>query len=259
MSELSLKELGKEIKKQQEIADSDPGSEPNTRRMRLGNIAQAKEKLQGLRLEFRKNILANAIFVVVTGKDAKKFSTVAEKSCGCFAVNAEDFYTDLIKGVPEALYVNKTSSGNLLEFISSNLEDKARSLDVVSYPGISMESKYKKVLKDEKDLLALTKIVINEKVGSEMVGIDAADRITAKVLKSKGSGKKIPIVIVVNDSSMVEEIAKGLKRSLTRKTFIITAGKDSDEKMLNISFDTLTEVNEENVEKSLMKLNKSLV
>ena len=259
MSQLSLKELGTEIKKQQKIADSDPGQEPNTRRMRLGNITQAKEKLQGLKLEYRKQIMANAIFIVVTGKDAKKFASVAEKSCGCFSVNAEDFYKDLLVGVPSELFLNKTASGNLLEFISNNLEEKARSLDVVSYPGIAMESKYKKVLKDEKDLLALTKLVVNEKVGSEMVGIDAAARISAKLLKSKNSGKKVPIVIQASDSAIVEDLAKGLKRSLTRKTFIISTGAEVEEKIANISFDTVAEVTEESVEQSLLKLNKSLV
>ncbi len=255
---MNLKELGKEIKTQQKIAESDPGTEPQTRRMRLGNIMQAKEKLQGLRLEYRKQILANAVFIVATGPEAKKYASVAEKSGGCFSVNVEDFYKGLIKDVPAALYVDKTSSGNLLEFISNSLEEKARTLDIVSYPGIVMESKYKKVLKDEKDLLALTKTVINEKVGSEIVGIDAADRITAKLLKSKNSGKIVPIVLQVNDSSIAEDIAKGLKRSLTRKTFIVSAGSEIEEGILNISFDTMSEATEENVENSLLKINKEL-
>jgi hypothetical protein len=258
MSELNLKELGKELKKQQAIADMDPGTtDPNQRRMRLGNIMQAKEKIQALQLEYNKLILANAIFIIATGKEAKKFASVAEKSCGCFSVNAEDFYADLIKDVPPELYVNKTSSGNLLEFIGNNLEEKARTLNVVSYPGLVMESKYKKVLKDEADLLILTKAIINEKVGGEIVGIDAANRISTKLLKSKNSGKKVPIVLRVEDESMVEEIAKGLKRSLTRKTFIIGAG-DTLEKTQTISFDSLAEVTEEAVEQSLMKLNKTI-
>lgn len=255
---MNLKDLGKEIKTQQKIADSDPGTEPQTRRMRLGNIMQAKEKLQGLKLEYRKQILASAIFIIATGPEAKKYASVAEKSGGCFSVNVEDFYKNLIKDVPTALYVDKTSSGNLLEFIANSLEEKARTLDIVSYPGIVMESKYKKVLKDEKDLLALTKTVINEKVGSEIVGIDAADRISAKLLKSKNSGKVVPIVLQVSDSSIAEDLAKGLKRSLTRKTFIVSAGSEIEESILNISFDTMSEATEENVENSLLKINKEL-
>jgi hypothetical protein len=258
MSQLNLKDLGKELKKQKDIAEMDPGTDdPNVRRMRLGNIMQAKQKIEALELEYNKLILSNAIFILATGKEAKKFASIAEKSCGCFSVDAEDFYQDLIKDVPPELYVNKTSSGNLLEFIGNNLEDKARSLNIVSYPGLIMESKFKRVLKDESDLLTLTKQVINEKVGGEIIGIDAANRISAKLLKSKNNGKKIPIVLKVNDESIVEAIAKGLKRSITHKTFIIGAG-DVLEKTKSIAFDGLAVISEETVEQSLMKLNKTI-
>lgn len=259
MTGMNLKELGKEIKLQQKIAESDPGTEPNTRRMRLGNIAQAKDKLQGLRLEYNKQILSSAVFIIATGPDAKKFSSLAEKNGGCFSVNAEDFYKDLIKDVPVELYVNKQASGNLLEFISNNLEEKARTLAIVSYPGIVMDSKYNnKVLKDEKDLLALTKIVINEKVGGEIIGIDAADQISDKLLKSKNSGKAVPIVLIATDTSIAEDLAKGLKRSITRKTFIVSAGSELSEGITNISFDTMEEATDTNVKNSLLKINKEL-
>ena len=256
MSELNLKDLAKELKKQQAIADTVPDTEePNRRRMQLGNIMQAKEKIAGLQLEYKKQILSSAIFILATGSEAKKFASIAEKSFECFSVNSDDFYKELIENVPKELYMGKTSSGNLLESIGNNLEEKARSLSIVSYPGLVMESKYKKMLKDENDLLALTKTVINDKVGGEIVGIDAASRISAKLLKAKKVGKKIPIVIRV-DEAAVEEIAKGLKRSITRKTFIIATG-DSSEKTQSIAFDNLAEVTEESVEKSLMKLNKT--
>lgn len=259
MTGMNLKELGQEIKAQQKIAESDPGTEPNTRRMRLGNIAQAKEKLQTLKLNYLKQIIANSVFIIATGSEAEKFATLAEKHGDCFAVDVEKFYTDLIKGVPPILYVGKEASGNLLEFISHNLEERARSLYMTEYDGIYMDSKYKnKTLKDEKDLLALTKIVINEKVGGEIVGIDAANQISAKLLSSKSSGKIVPIVLQVSDTSIAEDLAKGLKRSLTRKTFIVSVGSDLSENIKNISFDSIEKATKANVENSLLKINKEL-
>ena len=84
MSGLNLKELGKELKKQQAIADTKLDTmEPNKRRMQLGNINQAKEKIQGLQLEYRKQIMQSAIFILVTGDQTKEFAKIAEKSCGC--------------------------------------------------------------------------------------------------------------------------------------------------------------------------------
>ena len=259
MSTTSLKELGKTIKEQRAIANSDPGTEPNSRRMRLGNIMQAKEKLAALRLEYRNLILANAIFIIATGKDADKFASIAEKKFDCFSVDVEDFYKEMTTGVPEVLFQNKQSSGNLLEFISANMEEKARNLNILSYPALVFDSKYSRVLKDQDDLLALTKTVINEKVGGEIVGLDAAERITEKLLASELSGKKVPIVLQVKDSSIVEEISKGLKRSLTHKTFVISTDSDVDQKIKDISFETLDSVTAKSVEKSLISLNKSLV
>lgn len=259
MKTTDLKELGEKIKKARAIATSDPGTEPNTRRMRLGNINQAKEELAALSLAYRQQILANAIFVLVTGDDADKFAAIAEKKYDCFSVDVEDFYKEMVKNIPTALYKGKTASGNLLEFISSNMEEKARSLNIVSFPALVFDSKYKKALKDDADLLKLTKIVINEKVGGEIVGLDAADRVFERLLQSELSGKKVPIILQVKDASMVEDISKGLKRSLTRKTFVISTGSEVDQKIQNISFETLESVTVKSVEKSLVNLNKSLV
>lgn len=254
----TLKELAEQIKKQQDIANSNPGTDPQTRRVRLGNITQAKEQLKDLRLSYRKQLLASAVFVIVTGDQADKFAKTAEEKYSCFSVNAEDFYNEMIAKVPEVLYKDKISSGNLFEHIGNALEDKARELDIVSYPALVFESKYKKQLKDKNDLLALTKSAINEKIGGEIVGMDAMDKISERVLQSDLSGKTIPVVLYTPDSSTAESLSKGLKRSLTRNTHIISTG-EVDEKTKNISLDVVAKVTNKSVESSLLKLKQSLV
>ncbi|HBI01196.1 MAG TPA: hypothetical protein DDY18_06185 [Flavobacterium sp.] len=254
----TLKELAEKIKQQKAIAASDPGNDPQTRRVRLGNITQAKEQLKDLRLSYRKLLLKSAAFIIVTGDQADKFAKTAEEKYDCFAVNAEDFYNEMIEKVPEVLYKDKISSGNLFEHIGNALEDKARDLDIVSYPALIFESKYKKQIKDKNELLSLTKSAINEKVGSEIVGIDAMDKISDKVLNSELSGKTIPVVLYTSDTATVEELSKGLKRSLTRNTHIIATG-EVDDKTKNISLDVVDKVTTKAVEKSLLKIRQSLV
>lgn len=254
----TLKELSEQIKKQKAIATSDPGTDPQTRRVRLGNIVQAKEQLKDLRLSYRKQLLSNAAFIIVTGDQADKFAKAAEEKYSCFSVNVEDFYNEMIAKVPEALYMDKISSGNLFEHIGNALEDKARELDIVSYPALIFESKYKKQIKNKNELLVLTKTAINEKVGSEIVGIDAMDKISERVLQSDLSGKTIPVVLYTSDTSYVEELSKGLKRSLTRNTHIIATG-EVDDKVKNISLDVVDKVTTKTVEKSLLKLKQNLV
>ena len=255
----NLKELGENIKKAQSIAQMDPGTDVNVRRMRLGNIMQAKEQLRLLGQEYRKALISRATFIVVTGSLASKFAELAESEFSCFSVNAEDFYTDVTAKVPPVLYQNVASSQNLFEHVSAALEEKAHTLDILSYPALVFESKFKKNLKTKEDMLQLVKTAINDRVGAEMVGLDALNKITQKVIDSELSGKTIPVVLVAEDSVIVEEIAKGLKRSLSRNTFIVSTGSKVEQKIKDISLMSLKTVSSESVEKSLVKIKENLV
>lgn len=255
----NLKELGESIKKAQAVASSDPGTDVNARRIRLGNIMQAKEQLRTLSQEYRRALVSRATFIVVTGSLSSRFAELAEADFSCFAVNAEDFYNEVTAKVPAQLYQNVASSQNLFEHIASAIEDKARVLGIASYPALIFESKFKKNLKSKEEMLQLAKTAINDKIGAEMVGLDALSKITQKVIDSGLSGKTVPIVLYTEDASLVEELAKGIKRSLSRNTFIISTGSKIDEKIKNISLSSLKTVSSESVEKSLVKIKENLV
>lgn len=255
----SLKELGESIKKAQAVAASDPGTDVNVRRMRMGNIVQAKEQLRRLTQEYRKELISRVAFAIVTGPQAKDFADLAEKEFNCFTVNADDFYSEVTEKVPAALYQNVASSQNLFEHIGAAIEDKARALDIVSYPALIFESKFKKVLKNKEDMLELAKKAINDKVGGEIVGLDALNKITQKVVDSDLSGKVVPVILFTKDQSVVEELTKGLKRSLSRNTFIFTTGAKIDKKLKEMSLETIKSVDSESVEKSLLKMKQNLV
>lgn len=255
----NLKELGESIKKAQTVAASDPGTEVNQRRMRLGNIMQAKEQLRGLKQEYRKELSSRAAFIVVVGTQANKFAEIAETEFSCFSVNADDFYTELTNKVPAVLYTNVSSSQNLFEHVGAALEDRARELDIVSYPALVFESKYKKMLKNKEEMLTLVKTAVNDKIGAEIVGIDALSKITQDVINSGLSGKVIPVVLHVEDSLIVEELVKGLKRSITRNAFIVSTGTKVDAKIKEKSLESIKSVNAESVEKTLLKVKENLV
>lgn len=255
----SLKELGESIKKAQAVAASDPGTDVNVRRMRMGNIVQAKEQLRRLTQEYRKELISRVAFAIVTGPQAKDFADLAEKEFNCFTVNADDFYSEVTEKVPAALYQNVASSQNLFEHIGAAIEDKARALDIVSYPALIFESKFKKVLKNKEDMLELAKKAINDKVGGEIVGLDALNKITQKVVDSDLSGKVVPVILFTKDQSVIEELTKGLKRSLSRNTFIFTTGAKIDKKLKEMSLETIKSVDSESVEKSLLKMKQNLV
>lgn len=255
----NLKELGEDIKKQRDIANSDPGTDVNVRRMRLGNIMQAKEKLRGLTQEYRKALISRSTFIVVTGSLSKKFAELAESEFICFSVCADDFYNEVVKNVPPQFYQNVSSSQNLFEHIAQGIEEKARVMDVESYPALVFESKFKKNLKSKEEMVQLAKAAINDRIGAEFVGIDALDKITQRVIDSELSGKTIPVVLHTEDASIIEELTKGLKRSISRNTFVITTGSKTDQKLKDISLSSLKTVTSESVEKTLVKIKENLV
>ena len=255
----NLKELGESIKKAQIIAASDPGMDVNARRMRLGNIMQAKEQLKSLSMEYQKELISRATFVIVTGTQAEKFAKLSEEEFSCFSVNVDDFYNEVTSKVPALLYNNVTSSQNLFEHLSAGFEEKASLLGIISYPTLVFEGKFKKMLKNKEEMLALAKSAINDKIGSEVVGLDALLKITPKVIDSELSGKTIPVILYTEDASIVEDLAKGIKRSLSRNTFIISTGTKVGLKLSSISLETIKSVNLEAIEKSLLKIKQSLV
>jgi hypothetical protein len=227
--------------------------------MRLGNIMQAKEQLRILGQEYRKALISRAAFTIVTGTQAEKFAKLAESEFSCFAVNVEDFFNEVTAKVPSALYQGVSSSQNLFEHIAAAIEDKARALDIESYPALIFESKFKKMLNGKEEMVQLAKVAINDKIGGEIVGLDALNKITQKVIDSGLSGKVIPVVLVAEDASVVEELSKGLKRSLSRNTFIVSTGTKVDKKIKDMSLDTIKSVDSDSVEKTLLKIKENLV
>lgn len=255
----NLKELGENIKKAQAIAISDPGTDVNVRRMRLGNIMQAKEQLKLLGQEYRKALISRVTFIIVTGSLSNKFAELAEAEFSCFAVNVDDFYLEATAKIPPVLYQNVSSSQNLFEHIAAAIEEKAHNMDIVSYPALVFESKFKKMLKSKEEMIALAKAAINDKIGAEIVGLDALSKITQRVIDSGLSGKTIPVILHTEDSTIVEELAKGLRRSLSRNTFVISTGPKVDQKIKDISLNSIKTISSESVEKSLMKIKENLV
>lgn len=255
----NLKELGDKIKKAKSVASMDPGTDVHQRRMRLGNISQAKEQLKVLGQEYRKALIPRAIFIIAVGSLSDKFAALAESDYSCFSVNADGFYSEVTAKVPPVLYTNVASSQNLFEHIADAVADKASEMDIASYPALVFESKFKKNLKNKEEMVQLAKIAINDKIGSEIVGLDALNKITQKVIESDLSGKTVPVVLYTQDESIVEELAKGLKRSLSRNTFIVSAGSKVEQKTKDISLSSLKTVTADSVEKILVKIKENLV
>jgi hypothetical protein len=258
MDDLEL--LIKDIQTKNTIATSDPGSDPNSRRTRLGQISRAKEDVAEMTSQYREELSRRAAFILVTGKQADLYSQLASGDLfGCFSVNPESFYEDLVNKIPERLYLNQPSSPSLFDHLGVHFEDRALEIGVLGYPALLFEAKYKKTLKSKEDMLNLTKRAFNDKVGGEVVAVDAIARITDKAVALEFSSKVCPIVLATNDVELVKELEQGIKRTLTDRVFVVATGTKIDKSISSIAFDKIKTVDEKSVEENLLKIRKHLL
>ena len=155
------------------------------------------------------------------------------------------------------LFTNHTSSPNLFNQLSARLEDIALDIGVIGFPALSFESKYKRVLNSEDDLLQLTKKALNEKIGSELVGLSALNDVATEAIKDRYTGKVVPIILNTKDEELALDLSSSLKR-LTPNVLIITVGKTENSDLKERSLSNLKSVKKETVEKSLMKIRENL-
>lgn len=256
----SIESLVEDIEKKKVIATSDPGEDSRNYSTKVGKIKRAKHDLEELYLEYRKEVQSRALFIIATGDQADKFAEIAETEFYCYQLDSDGFYNDLLKEVNERLYTNQTASPSLFDVLGSAFESKAHNIGVVGYPALLFESKYKKVLKNKKDMLALTKRAFNEKVGSEVLGLDAIEKVSRLAINSEDNDKKtlkkFPIVMVTKDESLVKDLAKGL-RFVSGNVFIIGTGKVDDKDVKSNCIASVKTATKKSVEESLTKINKN--
>ena len=256
----SLKSLVETIEKKKALANSEPGEDPRNFAAKKGKIQRAKLDLEQLYMDYRKEVQDRALFIIVSGTQAEKFAKIAEEEFYCYQMDSDSFYEDLVSEVHERLYTNQPASPALFDILGGTFERRALGIGIIGYPALIFESKYKKMLKGKEDLLALAKKAFNEKVGPEILGLDAIEKISQIAINSEDEDKKVlrkfPIVMVTKDESLVKDLAKGLK-FISNSVFIITAGTVKDKEVKNNSIANLKSATKGAVEKGLVKINEN--
>lgn len=255
----NLQKLVDTISAKKILATSHPGEDPRNYAAKKGHIQRAKLDLEELYLEYRKEVQSRALFIIVSGTQAKKFAQIAEDEFFCYQMNSDGFYEDLVSEVHERLYNNQPASPALFDILGGTFERRALGIGLIGYPALIFESKYKKMLKNKEDLLALSKKAFNEKVGVEILGLDAVEKISTLAINSEDDDKKVlkkfPIIMVTEDESLVKDLAKGLS-FVSGSVYIVSAGSVKDKGVKDNSVTKLKSVTKATVEKSLVKINE---
>ena len=255
----SLQKLVDTINVKKALANSEPGEDPRNYAAKKGHIQRAKLDLEELYMEYRKEVQSRALFIIVSGTQAEKFAKIAEEEFFCYQMDSDGFYEDLVSEVHERLYTNQTASPSLFDILGGTFERRAMDIGIIGYPALIFESKYKKFLKNKEDLLFLAKKAFNEKVGPEILGLDAVEKISTLAINSEDDEKKVlkkfPIVMVTKDESLVKDLAKGLS-FVSNSVYIISAGTVKDKGVKENSVTSLKSTTKATVEKSLVKINE---
>lgn len=226
---MSLNTVLEEIKITKPAAEQDLEGLPlETLRAHQGRKSQAVERLKVLKRDYRKSLLQSAAFIVVTGEKRNEFASTAVEQFKCFSANPDAFYEDLAGRIPPVLYEGKSDPQNLFDILGRHLEDKAHELDLSEYTQLTFRQEYRGNISSKKELTAMIRVAINEQMGAEIVGIQAATSLVDTAINANHGKGITPIILVTDSDSFAIELRDALINDLrpsARGAFLVVAGK----------------------------------
>lgn len=258
---MSLDVILKEMKNLIPFAEEDPDSGPaETMVGRRGRKQQAIQRLADLRIQYSYELRKSAIFMIVAGEERGLFESIAtSEKFGLFSADPEEFYKDLAGRVHPSLYTKNASPSNLFDILGRHLEDKMLELlgPQGEYNQLIFKEKYISKVSTPADFAQVIKTAINEQIGSEIVGVQAAYSILDKAIKKGHSAKTTSIVLSCDDETLALQLSNDLTR-ITSRVFVVNAGTVSKDLRAVEGSINLKEVTENSVKSTLDKIIKSL-
>lgn len=250
---MSLEQILKEIKEVKPFAEENVDNGPiETMTGRRGRKNQSIERLKQLKRQYTRDLMRTSQFIIVTGSmrdDLTDSLTKGDK--GLFSADPEAFYKDLAGRVNPALYQGKSTVADLFDVLGRYLEDKASEIDIVEYPQLIFKERYVKKIDSVKQFTELVKLVINEQMGAEVVGIQSVNSIVDIAIDKNHASKSTTIVLNTEDPKLAEHLIKDMDR-LTNRVVLAIAG-ESDIQTYDFKTD---KINKESI-KELVNILKS--
>lgn len=248
---MNLNRILEEINKNKPFAEEDVDSGPiETLTARRGRRNQAVEQLKRLKREYRRELLNNAVFIIVTGSDRDAFVSTAVENGKFLSIDPEEFYRDLAGRVSPQIYAGKMLNASVFQTLSHHLEDKALELDLISYPQIIFKSEYNTITNNQEDLINVVKRAVNEQMGAEIVAMQATHSLTDAAIDKNQGGKLVPILMPATDEKLAKDMLTAFNNAKI-SAFLVVAGKGAKD-LRNLEGVVVTKtVNTENVENAL--------
>ena len=261
---MTLDSILKEIDKNRPYAEAvlDMNS-PGTYRARLGLKKSSEEIIVRMKREYKEELLKSSAYIIVTGSAKDAFSELASSDkFGCFTVNPDNFFMELAENVSPptikpSLY-GREGVKSLFSIAQNVFRDKATELGIVEYPFLAFNDKYHMAVNTKEEFANLLKTAIVDQVGSEIVGVYAANCIVDKAIEKRHAAPVTPIILGTSDEKFALSLSENLKK-LKSKTFLVVAGKASKPVQGSNGAIVVKNVSEENVADALTTIKNKIV
>lgn len=249
---MSLENVLEKISEEQTVANQDLNLvSPRVIAYKKGQVVAAKERLELLRQDLKKEVIKRSVFIVVTGSDSEQFASIASEEFKCLSFSANRLASDVVNKLSDQLYLNRTLNANTFDIIDNLLEDEMKRLDIASYNRLAFSAKYLRNIKSKQDMIDLVNQALADSVGSEVIGLDALDKVVENIIDTKKVSRIVPIILHTYNNDLVLDLAKNLK-TITNKVFTVSAG--TNVKTLNLTNFSIEETNEETVGQTLKQI-----
>lgn len=248
-----LEQILEQINQDKKIAEIDLSTvSPRAYPYKKGQVDSAKNRLEGLYIDYKNELLNRAVFILVTGNKSEEFANVAKEEFQCFSVSGETLAKEVVSEISPQLYKGKTVNASTFDVIDSVLEKKMKALDVLSYNSLMFNAKYQKVVKTEDDMVAVTRDAINDIVGGEVVALDALEKTAQEAVNKNYKSKIVPILIHSEDFNLIKTLSRDIMK-INPRIVRILAGKTECKDDLN-TIANLKKIDSEGVGKALKKI-----
>lgn len=255
---MTLNELLLKIKEVQPLADEDVSTGPvETLRGRIGRKDQATFALKELKSAYERELRRTAAFILVVGDKREEFTKLATENFKCFSTNPENFFSDLVNRIPATLYLGKEDIQNIFHVLGRHLEDKMINLGITEYPQLIYTQEYHRHCSNREEFLTLVKQAISNKIGGELVGVQAAHDLTDVAIAQNNSAKYTPILLTTGDERFTLKISQDLGR-ISNRVFVVAVGNLASDVLKGEDVLRVEEPNAASVKKALKTISDSI-
>jgi hypothetical protein len=253
---MSLSKIVQELKELDQFLKEDVSAGPvETMAARRGRQRQAIETHKRLTEEYTRTFSSQAIFIIPVGPKKQEFLTATSEYC--FSSDVDSFAKNLVDRLPPVTYMNLETGSSIFELVGRHLMDLALDLNILEYPLVRFDQKYRKFISSKEELKDLMVQAINDQMGAEIVGIYAARTLAVQGIEKGYIAPITPIVLMPQADSQAMELVGPLTR-LTKNVFIVATGKTPKAVTKGPNVLQIKEINENNVEEVLTTIKNNV-